>query len=89
MAEKLKPCPFCGGEAELVNIGAKLCDPITVACKQCKCNTQWFDRECDAIKAWNRRTSNERDFVQRKEKRYRRMGERFCLERSRYYNYNT
>ena len=58
MAEKLKPCPFCGGEAELVNIGTNLCDPITVECKQCKCNTQWFDRSCDAIEAWNRRTSN-------------------------------
>ncbi len=73
MSEKLKPCPFCGGEAELINIDAAkaqgICDPITVHCKECRCNTNWFSKEWEAIGAWNRRTNNERDFVQRKEKK--------------------
>lgn len=57
MEEKLKPCPFCGGEAELVNIGMKVCNPITVHCKECECNTNWFSREWEAIDAWNKRVS--------------------------------
>lgn len=63
MSEKLKPCPFCGGEAEMINIDAArvqgITDPVTVRCKECKCNTNWFSKEWEAIDAWNRRTSND------------------------------
>ena len=64
MEEKLKPCPFCGGEAELINIDAArvngICNPITVRCKECNCNVNWFCKEQKAIEVWNRRTSNEK-----------------------------
>ena len=60
---KLKPCPFCGGEAELVDIDPAgmlgTYDPITVHCKECECNTNWFSEEWEAIEAWNRRVSND------------------------------
>ena len=62
MAEKLKPCPFCGGKAKLVNIDASgeqgEENPIVVHCTQCFAKTDWFGREWEAIDAWNRRTSN-------------------------------
>ena len=61
MSEKLKPCPFCGGEAKLVNIDASgeqgEENPIVVHCKECECNTNWFSEEWQAIGAWNRRVS--------------------------------
>ena len=47
---KLKPCPFCGGEAEIVggpeNWTPTFCDPdsggdpIAVVCKTCACGTR-------------------------------------------------
>lgn len=59
MEEKLKPCPFCGGEAELTNV-AIIPNAITVRCKECNCNVNWFCKEQEAIEAWNRRISNEK-----------------------------
>lgn len=63
MAE-LKPCPFCGGKAELKkreygdNTGFAY-----VLCKDCGNKTQEFDKSLDlcavdeAIKSWNRRAN--------------------------------
>lgn len=57
---KLKPCPFCGGEAEITkNICA-----VYIRCKDCKSTTAAFTamiETCalnDAIEAWNRRVEN-------------------------------
>lgn len=60
MAE-LKPCPFCGGEAEIVNNGYF----VDVSCKDHRCRG-WAESlmnntEEEAIEAWNRRTSREID----------------------------
>ena len=58
MADKLKPCPFCGGKAE---IERHVC-AVYVRCKECKSSTAAFTamiERCaldDAVKAWNRRT---------------------------------
>lgn len=35
MENKLKPCPFCGGEAELKKAGGN----VWVECKKCLCGT--------------------------------------------------
>ena len=51
----LKPCPFCGGEAEALDLGGHFADYIT--CIECEadgprgghCNLE------DAIELWNRR----------------------------------
>ena len=59
MSENLKPCPFCGGEAELV-IENHREYPSTyyVACKS-RCLRQYsYNVKGMAIKAWNRRENN-------------------------------
>lgn len=51
--EELKPCPFCGGEAELQeNNGIE----YAVICQRCFCRTEWCVLyKQDAITAWNTR----------------------------------
>ena len=62
MAEiRLKPCPFCGGEAALINTMAfgKSCK--SVRCIKCKATVKNFAgnmQEERAVEAWNRRTPN-------------------------------
>lgn len=63
MTAKLKPCPFCGGEAEL---GTKKLVGLlmsAIVCPKCKASTNIFDEFTDvdtaekaAVDAWNRRT---------------------------------
>ena len=56
MKNKLKPCPFCGGEA---TIKRNLYGDYYIACnnKNCLCVafTIIFARESEAIGVWNRR----------------------------------
>lgn len=67
--EKLKPCPFCGGKANIVVV-----EPHTheiaifmpdyeggafVECNDCTCAISAKTKEM-AIEAWNRRASDER-----------------------------
>ncbi len=65
--EKLKPCPFCGGDAELLEGPRGI---ARVKCSICHCQTEDKEpdithgiptsRRADAIKTWNRRY-NEND----------------------------
>lgn len=55
---KLKPCPFCGGEAEFIQ--EDIAGLYAVNCKECKCRTPFqFNfgegSEKKALKVWNRR----------------------------------
>ena len=52
MTEKLKPCPFCGGEAEVRMFTATL---SFVQCKSCLAGTSGFLSEHEAVNSWNRR----------------------------------
>ena len=56
---KLKPCPFCGGEAEVDILEHQYRGfPKTygVMCLNCNCGTDWFfETEEEAVAAWNRR----------------------------------
>lgn len=57
MAE-LKPCPFCGGRAMLINLPYSR--KIFVKCEEqcCEQNLIYKTRE-EAIEAWNRRANDE------------------------------
>ena len=57
MAE-LKPCPFCGGEADCNNAGfLKNGKPMwAVECVNCGMVTAFFYTDSEAIEAWNKRT---------------------------------
>lgn len=67
MSDKLKPCPFCGGEAffhKIVEYGVK------VVCKNCWNESKFYHDEIDAIIAWNSRveptfTPDELDAIRR------------------------
>lgn len=63
---KLKPCPFCGGEAEF-GTNPTGYRTIWVYCSECKAESNRFESNIyscaaeDAAEAWNRRTENETD----------------------------
>lgn len=54
---ELKPCPFCGGEAELCDNGYF----VDVSCKHIQCrgfaDTLRYKCEEEAVEAWNRRAT--------------------------------
>ncbi len=59
MNEELKPCPFCGGEAELIPYSLGMNDDLkywAVTCSNHDCfvhpETRYYHKE-DAIEAWN------------------------------------
>lgn len=62
MSEELKPCPFCGGEAEIIS-GSEFRDFVSepidelffVKCSKCYVPTALFPSPQEARKAWNRR----------------------------------
>lgn len=56
MSDKLKSCPFCGGEAEVVET---LFYDYKVACEKCGASTPLCDSEEMAVEAWNRRKESE------------------------------
>ena len=53
---KLKPCPFCGGEARLTQYypGRN----YSVQCSVCGAITLHYTNAVDAARAWNRRVDN-------------------------------
>ena len=50
---KLKPCPFCGSDAQIYN-GDSMGRSIFIMCKKCQCGTSRETLE-HAIEDWNRR----------------------------------
>lgn len=68
MNYKLKPCPFCGGEAEFFE--DEFFCRYSVVCTECSAGTNTYGVERDAIDAWNRRieptfTPDELDAIRR------------------------
>ena len=55
MNDKLKPCPFCGGEVEMKSLGGNaFCGLFyTIECKQCHISRANLDKNA-AITSWNR-----------------------------------
>ena len=67
MSDKLKPCPFCGGEAIIDG-----CDDTLwiVICKECNASIGYKETKEEAIEAWNKRieptfTPDELDAIRR------------------------
>lgn len=61
MNEELKPCPFCGGKAEIIIFSAEY-GTVTVGCTNEECDITMgkaFFSDEEAIQHWNRRTNNE------------------------------
>ena len=55
--EELKPCPFCGGKAELIDVGRY---EWFIKCRRgCVEQTHVYKAKSSAVKAWNRRKSTE------------------------------
>ena len=55
---ELKPCPFCGGQTEIVLES----DYFTVRCTNTECYSvidDWRTSEDEATKAWNRRIKDD------------------------------
>ena len=48
---KLKPCPFCGGEAGEEDIP----NLYQISCSGCHISTAFYGNKINAIKAWNKR----------------------------------
>lgn len=63
MTTKLKPCPFCGGEARISkrlltsHIGSDM-KPFVI-CKECLGRSAYLDNEQEAIEVWNRRVDGD------------------------------
>ena len=57
MAETIKPCPFCNGEAKLHTMNNKTKFYVQCDNMDCKCDvsTLTYDSKKDAIEAWNNR----------------------------------
>lgn len=52
---ELKPCPFCGGKAAVINSGVMI-GQVYIACRDCYANTKSDSTVEKAMEAWNRRT---------------------------------
>lgn len=56
--DKLKPCPFCGGEAYIQSLPtARKTKIYSVKCR-CGVMFRFMDRKYKAIEAWNRRATD-------------------------------
>lgn len=60
--DKLLPCPFCGGEAELYQHYPYMKRRVVSAvhCKKCRANSGTWGRKYKAIETWNTRKPMER-----------------------------
>ena len=53
---ELKPCPFCGGEAEIhIWPGRKNACNTAAYCQDCDSRGPFAENDVDAIQTWNRR----------------------------------
>lgn len=57
--QKLKRCPFCGGEADVLlseGVAPNIPDIFWVQCKNCEVDTMAYTQREKAINEWNTRT---------------------------------
>ncbi len=65
--KELKPCPFCGGQAEIHpsnDWDAKFTGATFFAwCDECETRGDYYNTEAEAIAAWNTRADDNEDVV--------------------------
>lgn len=74
LVERLKPCPFCGGEAILVMSGDDRSWHWNVICTngdECGATFQDGERRAVAVETWNRRTDLRAEKAEAENKRLR------------------
>ena len=59
MTEKLKPCPFCGGEATWAADTSWGKITYSIYCSECDIETRQFKTKEEVRSAWNRRVNDE------------------------------
>ena len=62
--EQLKPCPFCGGKAQIFTddeMGYLGNNQYLVKCENCLCGTGHYNNPECAIEAWNKRANDKED----------------------------
>lgn len=61
MSEELRPCPFCGGKAQLrLEKDFKMHQAYKICCLSCPARMEaLFHSQWEAISAWNRRAGDE------------------------------
>ena len=59
MPEKLKPCPFCGGEDIIMCREETFIRGYYCRCKSCGCRTMHFSKEEYVLTTWNRRAESD------------------------------
>lgn len=52
---ELRKCPFCGGEAKIIDISSSYITHVWIECPKCLSRTVAFCNKEEAIDAWNRR----------------------------------
>jgi hypothetical protein len=55
MSVELKPCPFCGSKAQIVEGCGPFHGRVQIDCTKCRNATWWWD-EAVAVRSWNSRT---------------------------------
>ena len=58
MTEELKPCPFCKGQAKLIDLVEY--EVARICCTKCKAGVNAYRSRKEAIEAWNRRPDDDK-----------------------------
>lgn len=83
---KLKPCPFCGGEAETENRRNRYTDWWEVKCTDCNASiNERYDWEFQAVEAWN--TRKPMDMVEAELESIKTGGD--CRHKCKYYDWSV
>jgi len=60
---ELKPCPFCGAEAKLVEATWRTITAFWIRCQDCGMNSNERRHCADVVAFWNRRVNPEKEGI--------------------------